>query len=324
MKHIKPILESSNFDGYSLKQIVDGLKNKSIKIDSKFHNNLSFKSKKQSFQSGRNINKYFTDYIINMYKDSSEFMERMKNKTLGETYIEMMNNKFKIGDQITSIMNLHQCFCSDCGDYLYPYLQDQNTIGFIGQSYYKSNKRNNKIDLNKVNNCKISVLGVKDKLVSEINVASGELVFVNTFRNEDMNDNTDNEIDINNLLGRYELMEFLSKKDIACCQMSNMSVDIFVKNDSKEIIVGESFYYDAQLDIEGEREYPGYKHEGNISCGVWRWMCADKKVLEKYGEKITDDSIIVKVKPGTWVIEHYYDVIGERKDGIYSKMYLKS
>ncbi len=38
----------------------------------------------------------------------------------------------------------------------------------------------------------------------------------------------------------------------------------------------------------------------------------------------TNKAVRMTVKPGRWVIEHYYDIKPECKNGIYSRLYLKS
>jgi len=323
MKYIKPIDTNKPFEGYTLKEIVAKLKNGSLKINHNKHNDLSFSSDKQSFHSGRDINKYLIDYLEGMYNDDVKYMNRKDRSTdLDKFYKEIANKKFLVGNQIISIFNLGRCECMDCGSTLKAYVQDENTIGFLPIDYVMKNGNMTDIDSTKVKECEITKLNIKDKLVAEVNVESGELVFVNFFKNDAMNDQTDDD-SINDLLGRYNLMQYLAKNDIVYCQMSNMSVDVFSKDDGTEIIVGESDYYNEETDEEDKREFPGFKYMGYIGCDVWRWMCADKKVLEKYGEEIPKRSITVKVTPGTWIIEHYYDVIGDRPDGIYSKMYLK-
>ncbi len=330
MKYIKKfdkaILESnSNFEGLTFQEITDSVKNGTIKINPNGHNSITFTSDKpMHFNSNIDSNKYFTDLIIRMNKDGIDIYERNKNKKDADVYEKIRDRKFKVGERLSASMFGDTCTCHDCDDRLFPYLQDENTIAFISlDDIEKANVRNgnkytDKILLDDISPCKASTLDINDKLVAEINVPSGELVICNNFKTKEIYEMEEFN-SINAIIGRYELMQYLAKKDIGYGQMGNMSIDVYLKNDGTEVIFANS--YDEESDTE--REYPGYKHLGDISFGVWRWMCADKKTLNKYNEKPSKDSIITNVKPGKWVIEHYYDVVGDRSDGIYTKLYLK-
>ena len=48
------------------------------------------------------------------------------------------------------------------------------------------------------------------------------------------------------------------------------------------------------------------------------------KLVDSYAvDDNHNDYILAKVQPGPWIIEHYYDIVGDREDGIFTKLYLK-
>ena len=119
--------------------------------------------------------------------------------------------------------------------------------------------------------------------------------------------------------------------------MGNMSLNVFLKEDGTEIILGREHGYDEVKDREFTVKHKGFKNIGNISLSMWRWMCADKEVLSQRNislPKLKKNSTIehdyrnytlAKVKPGKWIIEHYYD-LHKRNDAdiIFSRLYLKN
>ena len=177
----------------------------------------------------------------------------------------------------------------------------------------------------------MSAAAAVGKLVAEISVPSGKLIFTNYFDKEEIY--SLDKADINCVAGRYELMKHLAEKNIGYGQMGNMSVSVFVNAAKDEIIIGGNYAY-TEDDEEIEIEHPGYTELGSISLSVWRWMCGDAKILKQHGEELPKikyggetctnyrDYVGVKVQPGTWVIEHYYD-FGNDDSKIYSKLYLK-
>ena len=142
---------------------------------------------------------------------------------------------------------------------------------------------------------------------------------------------------INAIRGRMNLMNYLAAKNIGYGQMGNMSVNVFLNKAGDEIIIGNDYGYDRETDRERTIKHKGFRNLGSISLSVWRWMCGDLEVLKGHGEVVPEnikvnkqteddykDYILTKVKPGTWVIEHYYDLATEEdEDRIYSKLYLK-
>ena len=176
-------------------------------------------------------------------------------------------------------------------------------------------------------------------MVTEIEVPSGELLFTNFFKKDEIYKKPFEKDDINSInciLGEFELMKYLSEKNIGYGQMGNMSVNVFVKKTGDEIIIGTDYGYNEK-DGEYEIKHKGFINCGRISLSVWRWMCGDIQILKEHNEEIPKDLklnksidhdykdyILTKVKKGTWVIEHYYSFVTEDSDnGIYSKLCLK-
>jgi len=226
-------------------------------------------------------------------------------------------------------------YCFDCGQYLELLIVDEKTVTLVDRVFYSDERRKNQqkdkifsLDIALVTDCAIKKFRDAGKLVSEINVPTGDLIFTNYFTKEELYTMPNNCI-----TGRNNLMQYLATKNIGYGQMGNMSVSVYVKNTGDEIIIGSEYDYDG--DYENYVEHEGFKNIGDISLSVWRWMCGDLQVLKDNGEKLPTnleinkkidddykDYIWTKVTPGTWVIEHFYD-FSKRNNIIYSKLYLK-
>ena len=154
-------------------------------------------------------------------------------------------------------------------------------------------------------------------------------------------------------------MDYLATQNVGYGQMGNMAVAIY-SNLKDEILVADSSMEELIGNVEDVEESPdlwseeeakqvmedgkyakpfrdyiksrNMKFLGKISLSVWRWMCADKSVLEEAGEKIKSnegrsykEAVIFNVDKGDWVIEHYFDFAYEGMDNsIYSKIKLKN
>ncbi len=320
--------------GFTIQEIYNGVKSGTIKIDNCSHNELAFGSKTK-------CKNYFKKEFLSNLKAKIEQLTKKHDDPDRNRYRDiMLTMVVEFGHYIdNSSLN-----CSDCGgsNDLYPVLLNKNNISLMSSRDYwevckkSGSKYDYVIQKADLTICPIARLKIKDKLTAEINVESGDLIFANFFKHKELYElKTEKYHSINSVIGRIELMNDLSTRGVGYAQMGNMSVNIFLKDNGEEIIVGDIIGYDDEGE-EIEFEFNGYRDLGNISLSVWRWMCADKKILEKYSEEIPKglkanshkehdykDYIWAMVKPGTWVIEHYYDVVGERADGIYSKLYLK-
>lgn len=301
--------------GITFPEIVEGINRGSIKIETLGHNsNL------------KDPIDYFKKELNRKLEHTIEKAKKLKDNIIAVGYLY---EKFVPGK---ALLDLH-INCYDCGlSSMYGILLDEKTFTFIEPNRYwrlidkKPNKYTAILTKEEIldGGCELHKLGITDKFVTEINVPTGELYFVNHFDTEEIYDNDD--LNFSGLLGKYKLMQDLAKKDVGYGQMGNMSIEIFVNNDGTEIIIGEEYFYNSETN---EEQYlppvEGFKKIGEISLSVWRWQCADKQIIDKYNEKIKkEDRVIADVKPGTWVIEHYYDFMkyGD-KSRIFSKLYLK-
>ena len=103
-----------------------------------------------------------------------------------------------------------------------------------------------------------------------------------------------------------------------------MLIVVYRRLDGREIIISTDtiYHYDSETEIETfeEVKFKNFERLGSISLDVWRWQCADTSMLEKYGESIDSDSVVVDVELGSWKIEHYFDYL--QSGHIYSKLFL--
>ena len=248
---------------------------------------------------------------------------------------------FPIGIGDTFEIGAH---CWDCDCSLDGILIDEGTVVLVDR--YKTHDIRDKdhkiLDARIVPVCPLKELKLKDRVVTEIEVSTGQMVIANAFRQDSLYKRPDEykiENSISGLMGRVGLARHYEGLNVGYGQMGNMSMCVYRKDDGTELIFGPEYDFDdAETDGEAEVSFPGFKRIGeSISLAVWRWMCADKTVLAEHGEKIPKglrknghkeedyrDFVLADVVPGRWVIEHYYD-IGRFKDKrIYSKLYLKN
>jgi len=253
--------------------------------------------------------------------------------------------------------------CQYCDANLYAVLTEQDTLSLIGSTkYWKlasefGIKHEFKLKTEEAPICESAILVEAKMLTADIEVPSGELIFVNFFHKDELYEDPVNyrKPSICSLLGRDTLMQYLAGKNVGYGQMSNMSVNIY-SNENDEIVVassnmgedwddedqedpkvipGDDYYTQDRADyivnenierkkFKDEIEAKGFKNLGNISCEVWRWMCADKQVLVESGEDLEkkhESLVTCNVTPGTWHIEHYFDS-PDCPDVVYSRLKL--
>lgn len=325
MKHIKKrndfITENVSEEGLTIKEICDGVIFGKLKVDMKGHNGLEF----------NDVDPEIKDYFAKILVDFKQTIDRPKPENLQAIYLQELEIKYKPGQRLGGFLSIPEKYCWGCNARLTPILKSYNEVSFVPN--YNPNNKTGNYEPNDIPECELTKKNIKDKIVTEINLPTGDLVIANFFREKEIYDIPNSDSSINCLLGRIELAEYLEKLDVGYGQMGNMSIEVWKKLDGTEVLFTGT-YYDEETDEESEGEYDGFKHLGDISLSVWRWMCADIQTLKKYNEKLPKlkdddcvekdyrDFILAKVKPGKWVIEHYYDV-EERKDGIYTKLYLK-
>ena len=239
-------------------------------------------------------------------------------------------------------LSWHKIYCFNCDKYLGLVLND-DVLSFREE-------------------CIAKPITEAGKLVSTINLPTGEIVFQNCFQVDRLYEDPNNKWgppSINSLIGRKALMDYLATQNVGYGQMGNMAVAIY-SNLKDEILVADSSMEELIGNVEDVEESPdlwseeeakqvmedgkyakpfrdyiksrNMKFLGKISLSVWRWMCADKSVLEEAGEKIKSnegrsykEAVIFNVDKGDWVIEHYFDFAYEGMDNsIYSKIKLKN
>ncbi len=328
----------------TLKKILKGLESGSITIVDGSHlcNPLEKLIERKIIHYENMIDKYNGN--LKTEKDPEKIAECHR---MIELYTHSVNVEF--GEYIS---NLEQN-CFNCGEQLYVIVLDDKTIGYIPSGYYwdvaeaSGQKYGYKAKKEDCPCCSAKPLIDAGKLTAEINFPSGEVIFQNYFKDKALYEiQKEGYHSINALQGRNELMQDLASRDVGYGQMGNMSVTVYTNN-RDEVIIGSSlecyednlsYYTENPNNIDEDwleekkkaEEFKKILEDGNfisvgyISLGVWRWMCADLRTLEKYGEKPRKDrgSIKVKLTPGTYVIDHFYD-LSDGEDFIYSTIKLK-
>jgi hypothetical protein len=341
VKIFEDSIKEKNGKGLTFEEIVNGVKNGSIKIHHSHHNEVSIKAGKQDKQVIENLERQL--------KQRKKTLKALPDNLVSYLKVHDINEFGHI------MYDSGDVYCWDCDSNLMPMLTDAHNLYLVSFSDLNRirEKKGKKIGSSPVGdrfeyvfkkedienlNCPLYKEGVSsDAMITEINVPSGKLLFKNYFNTKEIYENDDKKFSINSILGRYKLMKDLASKNVGYGQMGNMSINVFKKNDGTEIIIHNDYYYDGDKDIETTIEYDGFKNMGSISLSVWRWQCADVEVLKKVGEKVDYlpknlkegeydknylDNILLDVKPGIWVIEHYYDM-NPSDEHMYSKLYLK-
>lgn len=328
MKHLKRMFESEQ-KGLTIYQLLEkGLAGK-IKIDKCGHSATDWNDEDQ-------FDQYFSG-LKEALEQKAKFQEEQIKKDPSKKEIYQKINSilettiFEPGQMVNAFLaNLPEPQCDGCGERLRAVVKSDSEIAFVGMStfFQIDEDRDNTIKIDEIPNCEFSELKVRDNIETKIEVPTGDLVFANFFRQKEIY--SPGDFSINSLLGRIKLANHLAELNVGYGQMGNMTVDVWKRTDGKQIIIGnaeefeDSLYYSAH---EGE-----YIYLGNICLDVWRWMCADKSVLEKHGEELPKlkvdkcveldhrDFILAKVESGTWLIHHYYDLLSgdEENNGVYS------
>ena len=192
----------------------------------------------------------------------------------------------------------------------------------------------------------------------------------------DPKDKWGEEFSLNSYNGIANRMQWLANTfNVLYAQTGNMSLGIFVSPSKDEIIMANAYYEDDlyefinalndgksveeanecarnseysqkygwknihQESLEWYVEYiikKKFKFVGGICCEMWRWMAADKTILEKHEiphtpkqkimvegreRTLSEDIHVVEVIPGRWKLTHYYGT-DEHSDVIYSHLKL--
>lgn len=272
--------------------------------------------------------KYFTEPEFNIYSDGSKFPS--------------YHHRHK----------RHKCLL--CGKYLKAKVHvPNNTVEYMEERTFKEFTPGRSFDSHReawefqhehypkrlvpTTTCVVHEIREAGMIATEIDVPTGELLFINFFA-EDNNHHVPNEYDSENSIchlgGEKNLAEHLAKRNIGFGQMGNMYITVFTKGDD-EILIGDEdkayrfsddFYdYDPVLYEKAIKVYDGVKKHGDISLDMWRWCCADKSLIKELGEEEhvekkmkQGETVTVSVPKGRYRIEHYYGI--DRSQIVYSRL----
>lgn len=315
---------------YTVLEVFEGIKNGKFKLDFVGHN-----SNTREEVEGEQLAQ-FLDFLRMDYDRNFNYIaqETATGRDLSDY------KKYTI-DQTISLTKggfFTEFSCYDCNKRLGLTMTAENVFTAFNIHDFEPNKRTGEIL-----RCEMENVVVNEALHSQIDVPTGSLIFANYFGGMDTEEKRklytmpDGLRDINSLLGRLKLMQYLAAHNVGYAQMGNMSVTFFANVDGDEIIVGADsvFHYDEDDDDAMEEEeimeYPGFTKIGQICLDVWRWQCADRLTLAQHHQDIPvhifnkpdtfGEYIEIKVKPGRWAIEHYYDIQGD-ENPIYSRLRL--
>ena len=130
------------------------------------------------------------------------------------------------------------------------------------------------------------------------------------------------------MAGRKKVCEYKQSLNVACGQMTNTSVGIYVNKEKTSIIIGDAYWEedDCEDEKKDRKAIEGYRKVGRICCDVWRWEATDLKTLG--GKSAVDelkkrqDVVQVNAVHGNWRFEHYYEMIRQDQsdnENLYSK-----
>ncbi len=328
----------------TLQDLITGLKNKTVSLLGNHYTNSIIKDLE-------NKQKRNTDYLLDyeeILKKTSYF--NFIKKFCWNFWIASEKNKMNL--TIGKVINFSNIYCFDCGDNMYIVPISETEIGCIPVNKYWDimEIHNDKylFTKNDITECPCCKQNEAKMLVSEIDVPTGELVIANFFTNDELfyEDATQHfkEPSINCLLGRDNLMQKLATKNVGYGQMGNMGISVF-SNETDEILItdyafqylqdyeqcdrkefldeyGDEQIIDKWKDLIQYIETGKFKYVGEIDLSVWRWQCADKKVLDDYKENLETlhcDNVTTKINKGRYRIEHYF---GFSNSCLYSKIKL--
>lgn len=289
---------------YSLQEIYDKVKSGEITIDYRGHGPNDLK-----YMFEREEERYKSDLLSGDEKRIKEAQYNLEKKSpLGS---------FIWGGYCGS----GQCFL--CDHHITYILKDEKTIGIVTSERRFDLLEGKKLTEEHFLKCEGEELSKTKCLTAEIQAPTGQIAIQNCFDTEEIYE-LPKEVryerpTINCLLGRDRLMQYLASKDVGYGQMGNMSIYIYAN--SEEVLVIDENEERPNKKLKAYLKTGKYKRLGEISLRVWRWMCADVSVLEKYGEKPKD--IVATVQPGTYIVEHFAHSLRRKALPIYSRIRLK-
>lgn len=222
-----------------------------------------------------------------------------------------------------------------------------------------SEKRNKKIDvidhlqvnLSDINEMSVTKLArhlksiVSDCFVRNVNAEfelifkSGDVTLANYFLDKDneylfdvpKEEQYSDKYTLQTLRGRFNRQDYIAKThNTGYAQMGNMSADVYVSKDKKTIIIGDEPYWEEEKESASNKKFnkefeANYKKVGSICMSVWRWECADKTELNKHKGYKAYEGVDVKVKPGTYVVKHFFGAVPRARGryNVYSEIKMK-
>jgi hypothetical protein len=348
----------------NVQKLIEGLKNKTIKVLQKGH--LTHDLIEDLERRVRHWQGVVEKEKAILASGKSKTEHGSDRKSMIERFEKFVTEPLEPGRYI-EMGGAIEAYCFNCDATMYVFLVDENTVAYCdshdywdiaeksGQKYGYAFKKTDVLP------CPAMKLVKQKKMVTTIDVPTGELIFRNHF-GEEIDDAPEDEKyskpGLNSLLGRDKIMQYLGKQGFGYGQMGNMSVGIF-SNGKNEIIVGDSYAEDrlsdhehclkkglysakemkqAEAEINELRAFKKmlkdgkFKKLGSISLAVWRWMCADKAILQKSKfpmKELKDeysDVVEAKVLPGKWKVEHYFDFQRRQRgeDPVYSRLTLEA
>ena len=218
--------------------------------------------------------------MLTLEKLSPDFMKRLIDRDRTSRLCSLIANTFIPVDEPSFNNNMLTCY--NCGKRLEAIIDEkQKEILIIVPKHYS--EENTSVDItSKEVRCIAEEIDKLKCFSSTIKVESGQLIFVNYFDNDKIEDCPDelqynNEYSLDVLLGRYNRTKYLADQNVGFGQMGNMSLSVWKRKDGKEVLLTDPYMFEEKPDKEFQTNYT---HLGIICLAMWRWMCADRSVLD--------------------------------------------
>ena len=155
-----------------------------------------------------------------------------------------------------------------------------------------------------VRTCPAADLISAGKLVAEIDVPTGNLVFTNFFRGMPAIERKVDKYSLNQVVGRNKIMQVYAEHNIGFGQTGNTILEVIQRRVGLTIQVPP---FDSGPGIRGcvySMKRPKRKILGEICCDMWRWMCMDESFITQHEAVPSDGHFTVKIQPGRYRIQH--------------------
>jgi hypothetical protein len=325
-KELKHYMKVANEIEFKVEVTPDSIKEKSVEAEKNLIKNVEAKSLKLE---NHGHAPYGSTYRV--IKEKIEDRER-----LGKSEDVMLSRQL-IGSDIYK----DGTGCYYCGNSLGIHINDENSADIF--MWKRGEDYDDKIHI--PGECEMRQ---KENRINEFELKfpTGEVVIDNYF-NKDRDylfdvpekEQYSDKYSLETLKGRFNRQNYLAETyNMGYGQMGNMSMEVFVSKDGKEIIFGDepNDWYDEDEDGNGKptkedkkfnKEFEkNYTCIGKVSLGVWRWECADKKTLTDAGHS-GEGEVLAKVQPGAYSVKHFYGCVPTEDNTnrymIYTKISLK-